>query len=186
MFVDARSSQLATGRDIDSATKTDINSLRYSQSGFPAGRCALCIQFIYRPQMGASLLQEASLQLRHTRQSPLTRIASLSFRPPLPRRPRNNDTSFIAAETTEPLSETVASLRYSRRLRRLQSCTPASPPCAPFPEGEAFRASLPVTVTLTIDGRYPAVNTDAGSEGFLYPLSPYTNSINRKITFDQR
>lgn len=34
MFVDARSSQLATGRDIDSATKTDTNSLRYSQSGF--------------------------------------------------------------------------------------------------------------------------------------------------------
>jgi hypothetical protein len=34
MFVDARSSQLAAGRDIDSATKTDINSLRYSQSGF--------------------------------------------------------------------------------------------------------------------------------------------------------
>lgn len=42
-YVDARSSQLATGRDIDSATKTDTNSLRYSQSGFPAGRCALCI-----------------------------------------------------------------------------------------------------------------------------------------------
>lgn len=125
-FVDARSSQLVTGRDIDSATKTDINSLRYSQSGFPAGRCALCIQFIYRPQMGASLLQEASLQLRHTRQSPLTRIASLSFRPPLPRRPRNNDASFIAAETTEPLSETADSLRYSRRLGRLHSCTPTA------------------------------------------------------------
>lgn len=109
---------MATGRDIDSATKTDTNSLRYSQSGFRPDVAHSV--FIYTPAGGEPAIKTYASE-------PVNENCfSLSFRPPLQRRPRNNDASLIAAGTTEPLSETADSRRYSRRLGRLHSCTPTA------------------------------------------------------------